>query len=127
MTTRRAFAVDNISKGDVILTIPKEAVLDINVALECETIAKWDEGTFNDDKTLVLALWVYENIKGNYIKTLKQSTPDRLNDAQIKILKNTAIVGKINKDQANLKETISTRLDLIKDEENFDENMLLAF
>lgn len=127
MTTRRAFAVDNISKGDVILTIPKEAVLDINVALKCETIEKWDEGTFNDDKTLVLALWVYENIKGNYIKTLKQSTPDRLNDAQMKILKNTAIVGKINKDQADLKETISTRLDLIKEEENFDENMLMAF
>jgi hypothetical protein len=81
MNTRRAFAVDNIQKGDVILTIPKEAILDINVALKCETIAKWDEGTFNDDKTLVLALWVYENIKGNYIKTLKESTPDRLNEA----------------------------------------------
>tara|TARA_B110000285_G_C15074514_1_gene589922 strand:+ start:571 stop:708 length:138 start_codon:yes stop_codon:yes gene_type:complete len=45
----------------------------------------------------------------------------------MKILKNTAIVGKINKDQADLKETISTRLDLIKEEENFDENMLMAF
>ena len=32
LTRRCAFAVDNISKGDVLLTIPKAAIVDLNTA-----------------------------------------------------------------------------------------------
>ena len=58
-------------------------------------------------------------MKGKYIETLKQSTPARLNEEQMKILKGTSIVNKIKSDIESLKETITTRFEAIKDDDNF--------
>ena len=45
----------------------------------------------------------------------------------MKILQNTVVARKIDADQDDLKDTISSRLDLIQEDENFNENMLMAF
>ena len=52
-------------------------------------------------------------MKGKYISTLKESTPARLNEDQIKIRKGTSIVSKIKSDIAELYETITTRSEAI--------------
>ena len=45
----------------------------------------------------------------------------------MKILQNTVVARKIDVDLDDLKDTISSRLDLIQEDENFNENMLMAF
>ena len=45
----------------------------------------------------------------------------------MKILQNTVVARKIDADLDDLKDTISSRLDLIQEDENFNENMLMAF
>lgn len=112
-------AVAEIKEGDIIMSIPKEAIVDLTTAKEAKILEKWDADTFDDDNTLVLALWVYENIKGKYVGTLKESTPDRLNAEQMKMLLRSSIIEKIDADIAQLKETITVRFEDIKDEENF--------
>ena len=103
------------------MTIPKAAIVDLTTAKQAKILEKWEPETFSDDddNKLILALWVYENMKGKYIETLKQSTPARLNDEQMKILKGTSIVNKIKSDIESLKETITTRFEAIKDDDNF--------
>jgi len=54
-------------KGETFLTIPVSTILTIEIALEAEIFKKWEVGTFNDDRNIVLALWLYENFDSGYV------------------------------------------------------------